>query len=427
MRDLPILVYLRLIITYYSYNFSCYILHKILLLKLNMNKIKNVITSKPFVLWAWFILSFLPILKGVLIQGATKTANYNNYVIYKHNLINLTHLHSLFGAQPEFYFDLNHYGPVFALVIAPFTLFPDVIGVILWVMFNSWILYLAVKKLPINEKQYLAVLLISLFSIMGSAGNAQVNPLIAALVLFSYTFIKNKQDFWAALMIILGTAIKLYGIVGLAFFFFSDNKLKLIMGMVFWSVVLFALPMLFSSPAFIIKTYHDWYPDLVAKNAANLVSSRAYVCVMGMVSKIFKYSNLPNLFVLIPALCLFGLSLIRIKYWRNLQYQLLLAASVLIFTVIFSSGSEPPTYIIAMIGVGIWFVNLDRPISVFERFLLIFALTVTNAQSDLFPRYLRINYITPYALIALPSFMIWLKIVYEMLTREFVINKSMQS
>jgi hypothetical protein len=388
-------------------------------LKPGMNKIKNVITSKPFVLWAWFILSLLPILKGVLIQGATKTANYNNYVIYKHNFINLIHLHSLFGAQPEFYFDLNHYGPVFALVIAPFTFFPDVIGVILWVMFNSWILYLAVKRLPINEKQYLAVLLISLFSIMGSAGNAQVNPLITALVLFSFIFIKNKQDFWAALMIILGTAIKLYGIVGLAFFFFSDNKLKLILSMIFWSVVLFALPMVISSPEFIIKTYHDWYPDLVAKNAANVVSSRAYVCVMGMISKIFHYSGLPNLVVLIPALCLFGLSLTRLKYWRNLQYQLLLVASVLIFTVIFSSGSEPPTYIIAMIGVGIWFINLDRPISNFERFLLIFALILTNAPSDLFPRYLKVTYVLPYALIALPSFMIWLKIVYEMLTREF--------
>ncbi|MCR8556816.1 DUF2029 domain-containing protein [Mucilaginibacter sp. BJC16-A38] len=384
-----------------------------------MNKVKDFITSKPFVLWAWFVLSFLPILKGVLIPGANPTGNYNNYLVYKHNFINLIHLHSLFGAQPEFYFDLNHYGPVFAMVIAPFTIFPDKIGVILWVMFNSWILYLAVRKLPINEKQYLAILLISLFSIIGSAGNTQVNPLIAALVLFSYTFIKNKQDFWAALMIILGTAIKLYGIVGLAFFFFSDNKIKLILSMVFWSVVLFALPMLFSSPAFIIKTYHDWYPDLVAKNAANVVSSRAYVCVMGMISKIFNYSNLPNTVVLLPALGLFGLSITRIKYWRNVQYQLLLAASVLIFTVIFSSGSEPPTYIIDMIGVGIWFVALKRPITGFERVLLIFALVVTNAPSDIFPHFLWVTYVRPYALIALPSFMIWLKIVYEMLTRKF--------
>jgi len=388
-----------------------------------MQKITKLFTNKSFVVGAWFVLSLLPVLKGVImpnvIDAHISNGNINNYIIYKHNFLNLVHQHSLFGPQPEYYFDLNHYGPVFALVIAPFTIFPDGIGAILWVMFNSWILYLAVMKLPLNDNQKMAILLINLFSIMGSAGNTQVNPLVTALILFSYTFIKNKQDFWAALMIMIGTAIKLYGIVGLAFFFFSDHKLKLILSMMFWTVALFALPMVFSSAAFILKTYHDWYPDLVAKNANNLVSSRGYVCVMGMISKIFHYPKLPNMVVLLPALAVFGASMVRIKHWRNVQYQLLLAASVLIFTIIFSSGSEPPTYIIAMIGVGIWFVNLDRPITGYERFLIIFALVLTNAQSDLFPRPLRLAYVTPYALIALPSFLIWLKIIYEMLTRKF--------
>lgn len=388
-----------------------------------MQKITKLFTNKSFVIGAWFVLSLLPILRGVIsphyIDNNVVNSNINNYIIYKHNFLNLIHQHSLFGPQPEYYFDLNHYGPVFALVIAPFALFPDSIGAVLWVMFNSWILYLAVMKLPLKDNQRMAILLISLLSIMGSAGNAQVNPLITALVLFSLIFIRNKQDFWAALMIMIGTAIKLYGIVGLAFFFFSDNKIKLILSTVFWAIVLFALPMLFSSPAFIIKTYHDWYPDLVAKNATNLVSTRGYICVMGMISKIFNYPNLPNMVVLVPALAVFAVSMVKIKYWRNVQYQLLLAASVLIFTIIFSSGSEPPTYIIAMIGVGIWFVTLDRPITGYERFLIIFALVLTNAQSDLFPRPIRLAYVTPYALIALPSFLIWLKIIYEMLTRKF--------
>lgn len=388
-----------------------------------MQNITKLFTNKKFVIWAWFVLSLLPVLKGVLIPNVIDShianGNINNYIIYKHNFLNLIHQHSLFGPQPEYYFDLNHYGPVFALVIAPFTIFLDGIGAILWVMFNSWILYLAIMKLPLNDNQRMAILLINIFSIVGSAGNTQVNPLITALILFSLIFIRNKQDFWAALMIVTGTAIKLYGIVGLAFFFFSDNKIKLILSMAFWAIVLFALPMLISSPAFIIKTYHDWYPDLVAKNAANVVSSRGYVCVMGMISKIFHYPGLPNKVVLIPALLTFATSMVRVKYWRNAQYQLSLAASVLIFTTIFSSGSEPPTYIIAMTGVGIWYAALDRPVSGYERFLLTFALVLTNANSDLFPRPLRLAYVTPYALIALPSFLIWLKIVYEMLTRQY--------
>jgi hypothetical protein len=266
----------------------------------------------------------------------------------------------------------------------------------------------------------MAILFINANSMMGSSGNVQVNPLIVALVILSFVFIRNKQDFWAALMITIGTAIKLYGVVGLAFFFFSDNKVKLVLSLLFWSAVLFVLPMLFSSPAYILKTYHDWYPDLLAKNAANLVSIRGNISVMGMISKIFNYHQLPNLVVLAPALLLFGLSLIRRKYWQNVHYQLLTLASVLIFTVIYSTGSEPPTYIIAFIGVGIWMVNLPKPYGFWNWFLFVFALLLSSfSNSDVIPRYLRVHYIIPYALIALPCLLIWLKIIYEMLTRKF--------
>jgi len=384
-----------------------------------MIKLKAFFTSKPFILTLWFGLSLFAVVKGVLIGDGT-THNYNNYIIYKHNFLNLIQQHSLFGAQTQFYFDLNHYGPVFALVIAPFTFFPDKIGVILWVLFNAWILYKAIMMLPLKQSACLLILLINANSMMGSSGNVEVNPLITALVIFSFIFIRKQQDFWAALAIVLGTAIKLYGIVGLAFFFFSDNKLRLILSMLFWGAVLFVLPMLISSPAFVIQTYRDWYPDLIEKNAANLVSTRGYVCVMGLISKVFHIKNLANMIVLLPALLLFGVSMLRIKYWRNVQYQLLALASVLIFTVIYSTGSEPPTYIIAFIGVGIWVINLDRPIGVFNWCLFIFALLISSfSNSDVIPRYIRVNYILPYALIALPCLLVWLKIIYEMLTRKF--------
>jgi len=384
-----------------------------------MSKLKAIISNKPFILTLWFGLSLFAVVKGVLVNDGT-THNYSNYIIYKHVYVNLVHQHTIFGTGAEFNLDLNHYGPVFALIIAPFAWLPDKIGVILWVLFNCWVLYKAVMMLPLKQSACLAILLINANSMMGSSGNVQVNPFITALIIFSFVFIRRKQDFWAALAIILGTAIKLYGIVGLAFFFYSDNKVRLILSMLFWSAILFVLPMFISSPAYIIQTYHDWYPDLQLKNAANLVSTRGYVCVMGMISKIFHYRNLPNMAVLLPALLLFFVSLIRVKYWRTIQYQLLTLASVLIFTVIYSTGSEPPTYIIAFIGVGIWLVNQNSPIGVFNWVLFIFALLISSfSNSDVIPRYVRVNYILPYALIALPCLLIWLKIIYEMLTRKF--------
>ena len=381
----------------------------------SMQKITKLIYNKPFVFSLWFGLSFLIVLKGILTHQV-----FNNYLVFKYNFINTIHQHNLYTYQPEHFYDLNHYGPVFSIIIAPFALMPDSIGVLLWVMFNAFILFKAIQRLPIKENQYVIILLICAHELMTASANVQSNPMIAGLIILSFSFIKRKQDFWAALMIAIGTFVKLYGIVGLAFFFFSENKLKFIASFLFWSVVLFVLPMLISSPTFIIQTYHDWYNDLVTKNAHNQGSDLQEICVMGLIRNIFNYQGLKNMYVIAPGLILFMLSYLRLKSFKLLQYQLLILSSALIFAVIFSSSSESSTYIIAFTGVAIWYMNLNRPVNRYEVFLLIFAIILTSfSPSDLFPRFIRTAYVAPYKLKALPCFLIWLKIVYETLTRSF--------
>ncbi|WP_419698055.1 glycosyltransferase family 87 protein [Mucilaginibacter sp. NFX135] len=380
-----------------------------------MQKITKLIYNKPFVFSLWFGLSFLIVLKGILTHQI-----FNNYQVFKYNFINTIHQHNLYTPQPEHFYDLNHYGPVFSLIIAPFALMPDSVGVLMWVMFNAFILFKAIQLLPIKENQYVIILLICAHELMTASANVQSNPMVAGLIILSFSFIKKKQDFWAALMIAIGTFVKLYGIVGLAFFFFSENKLKFIASFIFWSAILFVLPMLISSPAFIIQTYQDWYHDIVAKNDTNQGSLLQEICVMGLIRKIFNYPELKNIYVIAPALVLFALSYLRVKSFKTLQYQLLILSSALIFAVIFSSSSESSTYIIAFTGVAIWYMNLNRPVTRYEVFLLIFALILTSlSPSDLFPRYIRTAYVAPYKLKALPCFLIWLKIIYETLTRHF--------
>jgi hypothetical protein len=104
------------------------------------------------------------------------------------------------------------------------------------------------------------------------------------------------------------------------------------------------------------------------------------------------------------------------------KFRLLLLSSVLIFTVIFSTGSESPTYIIAFMGFALWFV-LIKKINYFHVFLLIFTLAVSSfSPSDLFPAYLREHFVKPYALKALPLVIVWLLIIYEMLNMKAVEN-----
>lgn len=379
-----------------------------------MSKIYKLFSNKVFISILWFELSLFAVLKQVAHQSI------NNYHIYKFTWINLVDQYNLYLPQPYFFLDVNHYGPLFALLIAPFTYLPDNIAVVIWVLVNAFVLYVAIRMLPVKEQYKYFVMLICAHELMTASFSVQFNPMLTAFILFSFIFIRNKHDFWAAFFIVAGFYIKLYGIVGLAFFFFSEHKFKLIVSLIFWGFVLGALPAIPSSPVFTIATYHDWYVCLTEKNEENVASLMQNISVMGMISRIFRYPQLSNLLVLVPGMLLFGLQYLRIRAFKNLEYQLLILASTLIFTVIFSTGSESPTYIIAFLGVAVWYMNLKRPVKPFEIFLLIFALIFTSlSPSDLFPQFINRRYVQPFALKALPCFVIWLRIIYEVLTRDF--------
>lgn len=359
----------------------------------------------------WLILSVIAAVKQY------STDRFNNYKIFQYVYHHTVDKVSLYAEYPQSYFDHNHYGPLFSIIIMPFALLPDVLGMSLWNLANSAFLLFAVYKLPLNKVQKSLILLISAHEFLTTSLSFQFNPSISAIVILSYVFIDKKQDFWAAMLIILGTFIKLYGIVGLAFFFFSKDKMKFILSLLFWALIFFALPMLISSPDFIIQSYFDWYERLLVKNKENILQSDMQdISLMGMIRKISGNLNLPNFPFILGGMFLMGLSYLRISMYKVEKFRLLLLSSVLIFTVIFSTGSESPTYIIAFMGFSLWFV-LIKKINYFHVFLLILTLAVSSfSPSDLFPAYLREHFVKPYALKALPLVIVWLLIIYELLT-----------
>ena len=379
-------------------------------------------TNKIYIVSIWMIVALISVIKQYLI------GNYNNYKIFKGVYFHTLHKLNLYAEYPLEYFDHNHYGPIFSLIIAPFALLPDYLGMPFWVMFNAIVLAWAILQLPIKSSQINAILWICLHEFLTTLLGVQFNPMMTAIILLSFVFIEKEKDFLSAMFIILGIFVKLYGIVGLAFFFFSKNKIKFIFSLVFWSVVFFVLPMLISSPSYILQSYIDWYERLVIKNNENAQSGYQDICLMGMVRRIFHDNTISNLPFLIVGVLTFGLQYLRFNEYKNQAFRLMLLASVLIFTVIFSSGSESPTYIIAFVGVAIWFVIQPKPVSKFHIGLLIFAIILTSlSPSDLMPKFIKDNYIRPYSLKALPCILIWFTIVYEMLTQKFSKYKSISS
>ncbi|WP_396164803.1 glycosyltransferase family 87 protein [Flavobacterium sp.] len=376
--------------------------------------IATLLNNRKLIISTYIIVALISALKQILRR------HDNNYQIFKKVFYHIIEEKSLYASYPNLYFDYNHYGPIFGLFIAPFAIMPDGLGMVFWCIFNALVLVYAISQLNLESSKINLILWICMHEFLTTSLGQQFNPIMTSIIILSYVLIEKEKDFWSACLIILGTFIKLYGIVGLAFFFFSKNKMKFIGSLAFWSIVFFVLPMAISSPEFIINSYSEWFARLLEKNNENgSFDSMQDISIMGLFKKILNMPNLSNLLFLIPGIVLFGLPYLRFNMFSNKKFQLLLLSSVLIFTVIFSSGSESPTYIIAFAGVAIWFIIQEEKTK-WTWFLFIFALLLTSfSPSDLFPKYIKETYIKPYSLKALPCVLIWFQITYELITTQF--------
>jgi len=180
------------------------------------------------------------------------------------------------------------------------------------------------------------------------------------------------------------------------------------------------IPFSYSGVHFGLQSYADWFHELVIKNNKNQgLNSYQDISLMGFVRRVLGDASISNLYFMAIGLPLFALPYIRIKQYRHQAFQLLILSSTLLFTVLFSSGSESPTYIIAVAGVMIWFLvqKEKTPLSIG---LLIFVLIFTCfSNSDLFPKYVKENYVFKYSLKAVPCSVVWLRIIYELMTKNF--------
>jgi len=385
---------------------------------LNPISLKNY---AAFVLTKRFVFSLFIAL--ALFTGIKQYAkgSFNNYKIFKYTYFHTVNQTSLYDAYPKEYNDVNHYGPVFSIIIAPFAVLPDPIGTSLWNIANVLILCIGFYSLPLPLKSRSLIALICAHEAFGAMLSFQFNIALTGFILLSFSYIVKQKEVKSALIIALGTLIKLYGIVGLAFFFFSKRKLTFILGGLASLALLFVLPISLSSPQFIVDTYKEWYSCLIEKNTLNTsLTSMQDISLMGIVRRVSGNPLIPNTPFLMAGFLLFALPYIRVKQYQYIGYRLMLLASVLIFTVIFSSGSESPTYIIAFAGVAIWFVVQPSPKKNWMIALFVFAIILTTlSPSDLFPKYIRIHYVWKYSLKALPCVLIWFAIIYQLLTVDF--------
>ena len=371
-----------------------------------------------------FVLWVLMCIIVAITKSYNSDGNYRIFIgVWNHTVEQLP----LFDHYPLEYDDMNHYGPFFALVIAPFAWMNRYAGMAFWMLFLSMFLYVSVRKSDFTKYQQLFVFWFCSHELLNALFLQQYNIAITAGVLLTFTMIERKQDFWAAFFIMLGTMIKLYGIVGLAFFFFSKNKLTLVLSCLFWGVVMFVAPMAVSSPEYIIQQYYEWYIALVEKNAdninvlaGNMADLSTNISLLGMVRRTTQIVTYSDLWLIIPGIIAFLIPYLRISQYKYVAFRQALLASVLMFTVLFSTGSENSTYIIAFAGVALWYCCAPWKRSKWDIALMVVVFIISSlSPGDLFPKAIYRGLIQPYALKALPVTIVWFKLCYEMYTRDY--------
>lgn len=344
----------------------------------------------------------------------------NNYLIFKGVFFNTIDEKNLYLRYPELYSDMNHYGVFFSLLIAPFAVMPDWMGIALWNVANTAVFLYAIHKLPFSDAKKALFALLCLQEFITAAVSLQFNVALVGLLMLSAIFIYERKEVQSATAIVVGIFVKLYGVVGLSQFFFIKNKGKFILSGIDIAILCLVIPMAYSSPQFVIQSYSDWATSLISKNNDNQVLGNMQdISLMGFVRRILGDASISNLTFLAFGVPLFALPYIRIKQYKNYAFQLMILASTLLFLVLFSSGSESPTYIIAVAGVMIWF-TLQKEKTPFIIGLLVFVIILTCfSPSDLFPKFIKQNYIIKYSLKAVPCIVVWLRVIYELMTKDF--------
>jgi len=378
---------------------------------------KKILENNNQVAFIWFGLVFLTLLSAVL------NHSLNNFIIFKQSFFHLQQQLNLYSIYPNEYWDHYYYSPTFAILVAPFALIPSLVAPFAWGLFDAGVLYFAIRKLPIRSFYQNGVLLLSVNEMMNASGNLQSNGLIAGLIILSFVFLLKQKEHSATLSLLVGFFIKLYGIVGLAFFFFSKQKSKYILYLLLWTIILVLLPLSITSPEFLLQSYKDWFASLSVKSNFDLTrdmyTNMVDVSIQGMIKRVFHLPTLNKFYFIIPGLILFASQYAKIKYFNHLVYQLYILCSVMLFLIIFNTGSESPTYIIGVVPICLWYV-LQRKTTLVNTVFIIAIFFSSFSYSDLFTPWLRTYIMIPYALKVVGCFLIWVVILIQIHTKQFL-------
>jgi hypothetical protein len=346
--------------------------------------------------------------------------SYNNFIIFRVSFSHLINGQNLYLEYPKEYGDVFLYSPTFAVLMAPFSVMPYWLCLLLWTGAACTAMYFAIRMFPhMDPLKKSVVFLVLVIELVTSLQNTQTSPLIAAMIALIFICFEKKQVFWASFFIVLITFIKIYGLATAMLFILYPGKGKFILSMVFWGLIFFFLPVIVIPLKQLFWQYHNWYYQITEVHKgeetgihANLL--KPPLSVMEWLKLWFHFSPAAY-YIQLAGLGILTAPLLRIKAYAIVVFRYFLLSSILIFCMIFNHIAESPSYVIAVFGVAIWFAWEQKNAVTWFLMGLAFIFTILSA-TDIFPEYIRHNYVIPYVWKAVPCIFIWCWIQYRLWT-----------
>jgi hypothetical protein len=365
------------------------------------------------------IVEILYVLAGIIIPAQRYFLHhYNNFKIYQHSSFHFFGRTNMYIEYPDKYYDLFLYNPSFALLFAPFAYLPVVAGIYVWIGFVITVYYFSVRLLPFDKKAKLFIYGFTFIELVTSLENIQTNPLIAAFILFTFIFLENEKVFKATAFPNLGFFVKGYGAISGILLILKQPKFKNFLYLFFWFLILFCLPLVYYSPAGLLNLYKEWKSSLFSEHESNVGIS-----LMGMIISIFRL-RIPVIWIQMIGMFFFFSTVIIIFFRKSYEeVKGIFLAYILIWIIIFNHDAESATYIIAVTGVAIWYINSARSLTDKVLLFITFILTVLS-PTDIFPDFLYKKYVFPFALKALGPSLVWMKIQISLYLPDYKLLKN---
>jgi hypothetical protein len=343
------------------------------------------------------------------INGDSVFTHYNNYLIFKNSFFHLIEGQNLYTPYPVDYWDLYKYSPIFGLFMGMLAWMPNWAGLLCWNLLNVIVLYFGVKDFDFKNKRLQLFFWFFIFlELITSLQNSQCNILIIGLFLLAYQSFQKEQIIKAALFLSLTVFIKIFGLVLFILFLLYPKKIKFISYSILWFSLLALLPIVITGWNELIWQYQNWWHMLI--NDSSVSSSYSFKGWLELWFTIQPNKSLVLVFGIVGLL----LPLFNYKAIKTSTFQTMMFASAVIWVVIFNHKAESSTYIIAVIGAYIWFINSKKSWVEIALITMCFLFTIVS-PTDIFPQSWREAFITPYAMKAFPCILIWVSLTFNML------------